>query len=385
MILLVLPDVGAAGAASSLIFLITFALAHGVAILVRQRSVHRPPPFRVPFFPLVPVVGGLACIGLAVFQGISVPSAGSITVIWLCLGGLLFLSLFARRARVMDASSTGVDPELVTLRGRSPLVLVPIANPQNAEAMITLADALVPAAVGRVLIQTVAVVPENWQPADDPAPIEKSQAVLRELLRSSVKAGIRVEMLTTVASKPMEEITRVALLHRCESVLLGLSEISKDNHGTHLESLLGNIDANVVVLRSRKNWRLPDVRTILVPIAGRGGHEYLRAQLLGSLLRSANCEVTFLRVLPITAKKAEVRRVERELRRLADDEVHHSRRVEVVMSDDALQTVADRASESDLLILGVQRHGRRKKLFGSFTRQIAQRTSCPIVVISSRG
>ena len=46
----------------------------------------------------------------------------------------------------------------------------------------------------------------------------------------------------------MEEIERVARLHRCDSVLLGLSEISDDNHGTHLESLLGTLDANVVVL-----------------------------------------------------------------------------------------------------------------------------------------
>jgi nucleotide-binding universal stress UspA family protein len=38
-----------------------------------------------------------------------------------------------------------------------------------------------------------------------------------------------------------------------------------------------------------------------------------------------------------------------------------------------------------LTILGVQRHGRRKKLFGDFTLQIAQRTSCPLIVISRRG
>ncbi len=385
LILLVLPDVSSAGAASSLIFLITFALAHWVAILVRQRSIRRPPPFRMPLFPAVPVIGGLACIGLAVFQGIAVPSAGLITLTWLGVGGILFLALFARRARVKDASSTALDPELLTLRGRTPLVLVPLANPQNAEAMITLADALVPAEIGRVLVQTVAVAPANWQPDDDPTPIERSQTVLRELLRASVKAGIRVEMLTTVAPRPMDEIARVARLHRCESVLLGLSEISEDNHGTHLEFLLGRLDAHVVVLRSRPDWRLGDARKILVPIAGRGGHEHLRAQLLGSLLRNADREVTFLRVLPAGARPDEMRRAERDLVRLAEDEGRKSHRVEVLQSDDALGAVAQRADESDLLILGVQRLDRHKKLFGGFTRQIAQRTSCPIIVMSSRG
>ena len=333
----------------------------------------------------MPIVGGLACVALAVFQGIAVPAAGIIALIWLSIGAILFLALFARRARVMDASSRALDPELVTLRGRAPLVLVPVANPRNAEAMIMLADALVPAGIGRVVAQSVAVAEADWQPDEDPAPIERSQSVLREVLRTSARAGIRVEALTTVAPQPMEEIARVARLHRCESVVLGLSRISELSEGTRLESLLSTLDANVVVLRSREHWRFADVKQILIPVAGRGGHEHLLASLLGSLLRSAPREVTFLRVMPTTASEEEVRRARRELNRLAADQVRGRCHIELLRSDDALGTVAERAEASDLLILGVQRHGRRKKLFGSFSRQLAQHTSCPIIVMSRRG
>ncbi len=383
MILLVLRDVSAAGAASSLIFLITFALAHGVTILVRIRSVRRPPPFRVPLFPVIPTVGGLACVGLAVFQGVAVPLAGIITVIWLGVGGILFWGLFVRRARRKDVSNTAFDPELVTLRGRAPLVLVPVANPQHADAMITLADALVPAEIGRVLMQTITVAPTDWQPADDPGPIERSQAVLREALQASARLGIPVEMLTTIAPRPMEEIARVARLHRCESILLGLPDISAGREGRQLESLLNTLDTNVVVLRSHKGWQLAEAERILIPIAGRGGHEDLLALLLGSLLRVRRRQLTFLRVLPTSAGADELRRAQRALGRLASDEVRERCEVEVVRDDNALATVAARAAASDLTILGAQRHG-RKKLFGEFTRQIAQRTSCPLIVISRR-
>ena len=387
--LLVLRDLSVAGAAASLIFLITFALAHGVAILVRRRSPTRPPPFRLPLFPLVPVVGGLACVGLAVFQGIAVPHAGLIALVWLCLGGALFVGLFARRARVADVSRTAFEPTLAALRGRSPLVLVPVANPQNVDAMTTLADALVPDYVGRVLMQSIVVAPEVWQPDDDPGPIEKSQAVLREVLRASTRAGIRIETLTTVALQPMAEIARVAQLHRCESVLVGLSTIPEKSQGTDVESLLGTLDANVVVLRSSKNWRLSKARKILIPIAGRGGHEPLLALLLGSLLRNAEREVTFLRVLPTSAKPDEMRRANRDLLRLADDladdVVRKACRIDVRQSDEALTTIVELAGDFDLLILGVQRLGKRQKLFGNFTRQIAKRSSCPIIAISRRG
>ncbi|MCA9972329.1 MAG: amino acid permease, partial [Anaerolineales bacterium] len=105
LLLLILPDVAAAGAASSLIFLITFALAHVISMLMRRRGGGRADTFRVPAYPAVPLAGVAACIGLAAFQGVSVPAAGIITALWLGFGGLLFLALFARRAEAVDAAA----------------------------------------------------------------------------------------------------------------------------------------------------------------------------------------------------------------------------------------------------------------------------------------
>ena len=62
-VLLLVPDVATAGAASSLIFLITFALAHSINVLFRQRIRPDRLPFRVPLFPLVPIIGGTAMRG----------------------------------------------------------------------------------------------------------------------------------------------------------------------------------------------------------------------------------------------------------------------------------------------------------------------------------
>ncbi len=385
LILAALPDAAAAGAAASLIFLVTFALAHWIAILVRQRSTRQPPPFRVPLFPAAPILGGSACVGLALFQGVVVPAAGHIVLIWLAIGGLLYLVLFAQRARMTDVSRTARDPELLTLRGRTPLVLVPIANPQNAQAMISLASVLVPVGLGRVLMQTVVVAPQDWQPDRDPAPLDRSQQLLRELVQASSRVGIRVEVMTTVAAEPMEEIARVAELHRCDSVLLGLSEIHEQQQGVQLESLLSQLDANVVVLRSRRDWQLDQARRILVPMAGRGGHGHLLAQLIGSLLRTADREVTFLRVLPAASGPDEIRRAQRDLRTFVDDAGGGQCQIEVVCSADAVETVGQFADQSDVTILGLQRLGRRRKIFGGFTRQLAQRTSCTMIAVSRRG
>ena len=384
-LVLALPDVAVAGAASSLIFLITFALAHGLSILVRRRSGERPPPFRAPLFPLVPIVGGLACVGLAGFQGLAVPAAGLTAIAWLGLGATLFLVLFARRARVRDATSTAIDPELVRLRGHTPLVLVPIANPRNAADMITLADALVPAHVGRVLLHSIVVAPADWDPDELPAPTERGLELLRELLRAATRVGIRAETLTTVAPNAMAEIARVARLHRCHSVVLGMSEFAEEARQSPLELLLSTLDAEVVVLRSRPGWSLPDARRILVPIAGRGGHESLVARLIGSLSRTGPREVTFVRVVPKASRPEALQRARRDLDHLTQDTVGPGGHSLVLPHDDPLGALAELALESDLVILGVQRMAHNHKLFGHFTRELAQRVACPVLVMSRRG
>jgi hypothetical protein len=183
----------------------------------------------------------------------------------------------------------------------------------------------------------------------------------------------------------MEEIARVAELHRCESVLLGLSEITDDSKGQELERLLGTLTTDVVMLRATPNWHLAETRNILVPVGGRGGHDYLLARLLGSLSRKPKRQVTFLRVVPTGTSLRRWRRIRRDLDRMARDNVSGRCEREVIKSDDPVAAITRRAEECGLVILGVQRIGPRQKLFGRFTRQIAQRTRCPIIVISRRG
>ena len=380
-----LPDVAAAGAAASLIFLVTFALAHWVAILVRQRSTRRPPPFRAPWFPAIPILGGVACLGLAVFQGIAVPAAGTIAVIWIAIGAILFLGLFAGRARIRDISSAARNPELITLRGRTPFVLVPIANPQNAEPMIKLAGALVPANIGRVLMQNVVVVPPQWDPDEDSTPIDRSQEVIRELLTTSAKLGIRAEALATIAEQPIPEIIRVAQLHRCRSILVGLRKIPKESEESSLEVLLDSINADVFVLRAPIDWDLAAAERILIPVAGRGGHGHLQARLLGSLTRESNRQVTYLQVVPRSTNAEEIRRFKKTIRLFAEDQFRFKANIEVIPNDDPVQTVAEFAQQFDLVILGAQRIGRREKVFGSFTRAVAGCTTCPLIIMSGRG
>lgn len=382
-VLLAVPDVAAAGAMASLIFLASFALAHGIAYLARRRAA-TPSPFQTPAFPLVPLVGGVSCIALAMFQSVAVPSAGALAALWLGLGAVLYVTQLSSRASVVDASAEALDPQLLRLRGRSPLVLVPIANPASAETLVTMADALAPRSIARVLLLSVVRPPEDWTGGELPQQLVDAQSILGGALSTALAADLRPEALITVSDDPWAEITRVAERYHCDSLLLGVGHLGKSLMTGPLEELMSRVEGDVVILRAPSNWDVDRVRTILVPAGGRRDQSPIRARLIGNLCRTAPREVTYLRILPTTTDAAAERSAKRELRKLARDEAPGVSTAAVTLIDDVVEEVVARAGDSDLLILGLQRLGRRRKVFGERVLEIAQRTTGPLMMISRR-
>ncbi len=384
VVVLVLPDVATAGAAAGLIFLLCFTLVHGIAILARRRA-QRADTFRTPLFPVVPILGIAACFPLAMFQGVVVPRAGVLTALWMMAGGFVFMALFARPARVVDARAAAINPELTRLRGRSPLVLVPVANPQRAPALVRVADALSPPEIGRVLLLTVALARKrDITPEECRSALERSQSVLSEALAAAVRFGRFPEALTTLGETPWREIGRVARAHRCEAVLLGFSELGDEDLTPPVDQLIRTAACDVVVLRAPGDWDPRSVRRVLVPVAGARLHDRLRARLLGSLLRTGLREVTYLRVVPPQMPPAARKRAERVLAEIVEDEAGEIGTGRVVVAEDVADALVEAIEEHDLVIIGTQRVSRKQKAVGRLTLALARRTTTPMLLISQR-
>lgn len=382
LIVVSLPTVATAGSAAGLIYLSVFALAHVMALLARRRA-REAAPFRAPWSPALPLVGALLTLVLAVVNGVAVPSAGLLTLAWLLLGLVVYGWLLARQAASVDAEHEGADPDLLRLRGRRPLVLAPIANPANAEAMVTVAHALAPPAVGRVLLLTV-VGPHAAQDPD--AAIEGAQQVLRSSLRSSLALGLQPEAMTSVADDPWDAIARVARTHACEVVLLGLSKLDDDVTLARIDRLLSEVASDVVILRAPPGWHLERCREVVVPFAGGAEQETLRARVLGALARLAQPRVRFLRVLPTSVSEASCGRAERALQRALEGRELGRTRGVCVRSDDPVATVAAAAQDADLLVLGLPRRDAKQGTLGSFARSLLPRLprSCAVLLIHRR-
>lgn len=376
IVALLVPDVAAAGAAASLIFLVSFAMVHWTALLASRRSGNPHPPW-------IPILGAIACLALAVFQGLTVGSAGALASLWLGVGVALYLTTLAPGARVADASARGSDPNLVRLRGRAPLVLVPVANPQSAAGLVSIAQAVATPLVGRVLL--LSTIDTTQAEAGERDGLDNAADVLRETLHASVGRRLAPETLVTFSANRWTEIARVAALHRCETLLLGLSGLEERGMERIVEDLMGRVTADVILLRAPAGWDIGSARRVLVPLGGRRDQSLLRARLLASLGRGADREVHFLQVLPEKASDADLERARRSVRSLAEEEARGVFHVDVCRAADAGAELCSRSADFDLVILGTRRAGRQAKFLGDLPLRLTRETGCPLALISRRG
>jgi nucleotide-binding universal stress UspA family protein len=371
-------NVEVAGAAASLIFLLSFALTNAAGLLVRFRG-GATAAYRAPFYPALPILGMTACLGLAVFQAAIVPLAAVVALVWLLIGGALYRSIFGARARTVSARTEAWDDQLIRLRGRNPLVLVPVANPDRAEPLLRFANALATPGVGRVLVQTV--LPHD--PARGPEAGLKAFARMAPVLPRCLEAACRMERafeaVVQLAPDVGPAIARMAAERRPETVLLGMSDLTQPGGLALLEEIIASTAADVVVLKAPAAWSLESVKRVLLPVAGATPHDPLRARVLGMLLREGGREATLLRVLRPGEDRLEA---ERDLRHQAEDLGLGPDRCAIEEGTDAADTICKASADADLMILGFGTHGGRRRLMGPFAQRVVGGAACAVVAVA---
>ena len=132
----------------------------------------------------------------------------------------------------------------------------------------------------------------------------------------------------------------------------------------------------MVIFRCPEQFQPECVRRALVPLRGIGTHNALRARLLSSLRHRAASEmqVEYLLVLPASTSDAARARQERQQTAELRAQAGVQGVVRTVLSDDVGAAIAMVAQDCDLLILGLSRGDRSRRVFA----EIANSSFCDV-------
>lgn len=293
----------------SVLHLIIYGLLNIALIVMREADVtDYEPSYRVPLYPIIPLLGAILSFALIVFISPMVILLSAIlvggAVLWYLgyaqsrttVQGILPEFILARRETMPDAvvsAATSVKPD-----GGEYRVMVPLANPEHESDLITLASAIAKQRGGIVEAVHIVTVPDQtaleYAAEQFDAEKEESQALLDAAERDAESFGVHIEKSTIFSHRSFEEIFDAARMHDADMVVMGWGPGSHGSPGrieSATDDLGTELPCDFIALKNR--GFNPD--HLLVPTAG-GPSSDLSAEIATLLQNEYGSQISLLHV-----------------------------------------------------------------------------------------
>lgn len=269
-------DAEKVAAATCVMFLLVFAAVNLSAIMIRRKYSDRLQyGYLMPLYPVLPIVAIIGQLAVAGFLFWHEPLSLYITAGWVGLGLVIYVTYSQRQHHELKA--TPVVFEQHALSGEAaPRVLVPVANPTNAGALIELGARLALADGSGLLVLHAVVVPEQLPLSATGGFVSAARELVDRSLATAAEAGVSAMGLVRVSHHPARCIIDTIIERKCRTLILGWTGPKQPRTpydgklgtrrpllGSQIDRVLFHADVNTIMLRGS----LPiNPRRIVIPI-----------------------------------------------------------------------------------------------------------------------
>jgi amino acid transporter/nucleotide-binding universal stress UspA family protein len=214
LVVAVSMPVDSLGSAASVMFLLVFALVNLSLVALRRKRPNLHRPYRIPLYPVLPLLGFVINLALALYQYVFDPRPWMVVIGWTVMGLLFYFALFERKRKALGTQVLALSRPGQAAQKRRFRILVPLANPDTVRPLIDVAAALARQKDGEIVALSVALVPEQL-------PIHEGLKIAhhrRPLIRTAEEHAKKLQI-------PFSSDLRVA--HKLEDALYG--SVSAEN------------------------------------------------------------------------------------------------------------------------------------------------------------
>ena len=375
------------GSGASLMFLLSFALTNAAMIVIRVREPDLPRGFRAPLFPLLPILGIISNLGLALYQLTFLPMSWYVGLIWIAIGAVVYLVYTSRVAEEEARPVTILHEERLVPRDYT--VMIPLANEEQGRMLGILGAAIAKAHDGEVLALHVVRVPVQLSISNGRMFLREGRPILEMAIHQAREADVPVHTLITLDRHIGRAITNAARERHVDLMLLGWpghTDSPRSAYGSVIDLVAEVPPCDLAVVRFRKR-REP--RRILVPTSG-GLHAKLAISLAIDqarrfVERTGDAPVITLQYICVPASaRPEVQAGGYELLRSLAAGFDYPLEVKVTAADDIVEGIVTESAKHDLVVIGATA-GRLfdQVLFGTVPERVAMQA--PVTVMMVKG
>ncbi|MBN1122808.1 MAG: amino acid permease [Anaerolineae bacterium] len=375
----------AVAAAADLMFLFLFFQVNISAMVLRNNKPDLDRGFRIPWFPVVPVIGLITQVVLIVFLFRYDPRAFLTAIGWIVGGALLYYTIFSR-IEELEAPSEILLEEVLVSADYS--VLVPVSSMQEAEELGKLGALIAKDQQGEVMALHIARVPPQLTLADGRYFLREGRAFLERLIQEARLFEVPVHTMIRLGRDVPEAIRKTAIENAGDMMVLGWPGYTASAgrlFGNVIDTIVDNPPCDIAMVRYRG---MDQIRSILVPVsAGPNSRRAVRlAASLARVVENGPARVHIMSVVPhnapqhIRVRAQQAINVSQEGSRTFEN--FTTELVEGQRIDDA---ILETAKNYDLIVIGATEEPLfRNRLTGSIPARIAKNAETTVIIVKRR-
>jgi amino acid transporter len=369
---------------ADIMYLLVFLQVNVTLIRMRKTHPKLKRGFRVPLVPLVPVLGIVTQLFIAVYMFVYSPTAWLSVVAWLLIGTMVY-KLYASKTEA-EALSVLALAEAEMARKDYRVLVVPFRQ-VHIRPLMRIACSLAKNYEGEVTALSVVEAPPKVPLYRYTGGIQEARTMLRLGENIADEQKVEFTRLIKVSHRLSYGILETAREEKSNFILLGpVGEGEGGFMGQFQEIVLLNVlehaPCNVGIYHGEL---LADVKRLVLAVEDTPSGR-LAVNIAPALAEELKSSVAILRVIPESAPKGEEQRITTWMEEVTKD-LPFRLPVEkiVIRSKDAAKSIIEQVRESDLLLMGASRHaGRITSLFGPDTTEEVMKNVCVPSILLKR-
>jgi len=373
-------------AAADIMFLLLFLQVNVAVMTLRHKMPDLERGFRVPWFPVIPLLAiasnGLLALQLFRFS----PIAWYFALGWLVVGLLAYYAHFSK-VEAMEKPKEILLEEVLVSRDYS--VLVPVATQEQARILGQIGAVLAQDYGGEVLALHVVKVPPQLTLGEGRFLLKEGRPYLETVIQQAKERDVPVHTMIRLGRNVAESVRKTAVENASDLIVLGwpgYTNTAGRLYGSVIDPIVDNPPTDIAIVRYREHRPL---RSILVPVSD-GPNSRRAVRTAVSMARASQngpVKVTLLHILPVGARSAVVVRAEQTLDYVLEGVEHDLVEKRLVEGTDLVDSIIEEAQAGgyDLVVVGATEEPLfRNLLIGSVSGQIARRAPVTVVIVKRR-
>ncbi|UCD63991.1 MAG: amino acid permease [Candidatus Zixiibacteriota bacterium] len=372
----------AVGSAASLIFLLTFALVNLAVIVLRRKHPEIPRKYKVPFYPIIPVLGFALNILLALYQFRFQPVAWYVTLGWIGAGLLLYYAVFEKKSAVLKPQVLIPEPAQPS-ETPEPCVMVALNNPANIEALLELSYPIACSRGLRMAAVSIVEVPRQVPIHEGMRTAHHREALLARAKKIAARREEQLDTKIVVAHRVADGILSAVERHKADVLVMGWKGFTNTRDrlfGEVADQVIRHLPCDLVLI---KKPATKELKTCLLPTSG-GPNARLAASIIGSIAAEKEMSITAGHIVSPRATPEQIETANRHL----DDTVSllgksaENTKKMLIQSKSVSGGIARAGKEYDLVVIGAAKEPFfRKMLFGEIPEKVARYSPSTVMLV----